>query len=110
MCYKEYITQTDFNKKWVCGNEREAKRLFEELPFYNPSIEKPYIKCLNNIDMLGELTFYKELSIAKTLKVFRRYARSHGIEIINSKDPSVQLTISKQSMEDLFKDEIKAFE
>ena len=54
--------------------------------------------------MLGELTFYKELSIVKTLKVFRRYARSHGIEIINSKDPSVQLTISKQSMEDLFKD------
>ena len=33
-------------------NEKEAKRLFKELPFYNAFIEKPYNKRFNNIDML----------------------------------------------------------
>ena len=32
------------------GDEKEAKRLFKEQQFYNPSIEKSYI---NNINMLS---------------------------------------------------------
>ena len=89
----------------------EAERLFKELPFYNASIEKPYIKGLNAIELLRELPFYG-FSIVKTSKVFRGYARSHSIEIIDPKDLSVQLTISKPSIEDLFKSflsEIKGF-
>ena len=85
--------------------------MFKELPFYNASIEKPYIKGLNNIELLRELPFYG-FSIVETSKVFRGYARSHSIEIIDPKDPSVQLTISKPSIEDLFKSflsEIKGF-
>ena len=85
----------------------EAERLFKELPFYNASIEKPYIKGLNNIELLRELPFYG-FSIVETSKVFRGYARSHSIEIIDPKDPSVQLTISKPSIED-FLSEIKGF-
>ena len=85
----------------------EAERLFKELPFYNASIEKPYIKGLNNIELLRELPFYG-FSIVKTSKVFGGYARSHSIEIIDPKDPSVQLTISKPSIED-FLSEIKGF-
>ena len=94
------------------GNEKETKRLFQELLFYNALIEKPYIKRFNNIDMLRELPFYDELNIAKTSKAFKGYTRSYSIEIIGSKDPSVQLTIIKPSIEDLFKDlsdEIKGF-
>ena len=34
-------------------------------------IEKPYIKRLNNIDMLCELPFYNELNIIKTWKAFK---------------------------------------
>ena len=45
--------------------------------------------------MLHEIPFHDELSTAKISKVFKRYARSYGIEIIDSKDPSVQLTASK---------------
>ena len=48
----------------------------------------------------------------KTVKAFKGYARSYRIEIIHLKDPSVQLTISKPSSEDFFKDslnEIKGF-
>ena len=61
-------------------NEKEAKRLFKELPFYIVSIKKPYIKRLNNIDILRELRFYNELNTVKTLKAFRGYARSYSIE------------------------------
>ena len=44
-------------------SEKQAKRLFQKLLFYNVPIEKPSIKCLKNIDLLHELPFYEELSI-----------------------------------------------
>ena len=94
-------------------NEKKAKRLFQELPFYNKFIEKPYIKRLKkNIDLLHELPFYIEFGIVKTSKAFQGYARSYNIKIIDRKDPSVQLTTGTSSIEDLFKDlldEIKGF-
>ena len=73
---------------------------------------KPYTKRLNYIHMLCELPFYNELSIVTTSKAFKGYARSQSIEILDSKDPSVQLTISKPNIKDFFKDllaEIKSF-
>ena len=84
--------------------EKETRRLFIELPFFNVFIEKPYIKRLNNIDMLRELPFYNELNIAKKSKAFKGYARIYGIEVIDSKDQEVQLTISKPGIKDLRKD------
>ena len=54
--------------------------------------------------MLRELPFYSELIIAKISKAIRGYARSYGSEIIDSKDPSIQLAISNPNIEDLFKD------
>ena len=49
--------------KMIFWDEKEAKRLFKKLPFYNVLIEKPCIKYLKNIDFLHELSFYIELSI-----------------------------------------------
>ena len=89
-----------------------AERLFKELSFFNVLIEKPFSKRLNNIGMLCELPFYDELNIVKTSKAFKGYARSYSIEIIDPKDPWVQLTISKPSIKVLFKDllnEIKGY-
>ena len=57
-------------------DEKEAKALFRELPFYNILIEKPKIKHLRNIDLLHELPFCNELSINKISKAFKGYARS----------------------------------
>ena len=54
--------------------------------------------------MLHELSFYDELSIEKISKAFTRYARSHRTEIIDLKDPLVQLEPNKSSIKDLFKD------
>ena len=64
------------------------------------------------MELLCELPFYDEFSIVKTWKEFRGYTRSHSIELIDLKDPLVQLTISKPSIQDMFKhllSEIKGF-
>ena len=82
------------------------------LRFYNVLIEKPKLKHLSNIELLHELPFYDELSVVEISKAFRRYSRIHKVEIIDSKDPLVQLETSKSSIEDLFKDllnEMKGF-
>ena len=100
------------NIKMSFGDKKEAKRLFQKLPFYNVLIEKPRIKYLRNIDLLHELSFCDELSIRKYRKHLKRYARSYRIELIDSKDPLAQLKASKSSIKDLFKgllDEIKGF-
>ena len=82
----------------------DEKDLSLELPLYNAPIERPYMKRLNNINLLLEFPFYNRWSILKTSEAFRRYARSYNLEIIDSKDPSVQLTASKPSIEDFFDD------
>ena len=46
-------------------NEKEAKNLFQTLPFYNVLIEKPEIKKLLNVELLHELPFYDELSVTE---------------------------------------------
>ena len=53
---------------------------------------------------MHELPFYDELSITEILKTVKRYARSYKVEIVNYKDPLVQLEASKPSIKDLFKD------
>ena len=77
---------------------------FKELPLYNKRIEKPKIKCLKNIDLLSELPFYKELNVIKTDCVFRGYTMSYKVEIVEKKDPLIQLEASKSSLKDLFND------
>ena len=66
----------------------DAADHFKELPFYNRPIKKPKVKRLKNIDRLTELPFYEWLSV----------------EIIEKKDPIVQLDPTKSSIKDLFSD------
>ena len=92
--------------------QKEAKRLFQKLPFYNVLIEKPHIKYTKNIDLLHEIQFYYKLNVVKISEAFKRYAKSYKIEIIDSKDPLVQLEVNKSNIKNLFKDlldEIKGF-
>ena len=56
--------------------------------------------------MLHELPFHNELNIEKISKALEAFARSYRIEMIGSKDPSVQLIASRTSIKDLF-DELK---
>ena len=76
----------------------DAVDYFKELPFYNKPIEKPKVKRLKNIDQLAELHFYEQLSVIKTNQAFRGYAMSYKVEIIERKDPIIQLETSKLSI------------
>ena len=75
---------------------------FNELPFCNRPIEKPKVKRLKNINQLAELPFYEQLNVIKTNHAFRGYAMSYKVEIVERKDPVVQLEASKLSIKDLF--------
>ena len=79
-----------------------AEDYFKELPFYNKPIKRPKVKRLKNIHQLAELPFFEQLSIIKTNQPFRGYAMSYKIEIVERKDPIVQLEATKLSIKDLF--------
>ena len=63
----------------------DALDYFEELPSYNKPIKKPKVKRLKNIDQLAELALYEQLSVIETNQVFRRYAMSYKVEMIETK-------------------------
>ena len=71
---------------------------FKELPFYNKHIEKPKIKCIKNIDLLSELPFYEKLNVIKTNHAFKKYAMNCKVELVEKKDPLIQLEASKSSI------------
>ena len=78
---------------------------FKELPFYNSFIDKPKIKRLSNINLLPELPFFSD-------QAFSGYAMSYKVEIVERKDPFVQLYASKLSIKDFFSNlinEMKGF-
>ena len=80
----------------------DAVHYFKELPFYNKSIEKPKLKRLKNIDRLVEVPFHEQLSVIKTNQAFKEYLMSYKAEIVERKDPIVQLEASKLSIKNLF--------
>ena len=73
----------------------DAKKLFQILLFYNAFIEKHEIKKLSNIKSLQKLPFYDELNVAKSSNAFSEYATSYKVEIVDHKDPLVQLKANK---------------
>ena len=90
----------------------DAVGYFKELLFYNKPIKKSKVKRLKNINQLAELPFHEQLSVIKTNHAFRGYAMLHKVEIVEWRDPIVQLEASKSSIKALFSDllhEIKGF-
>ena len=77
---------------------------FKELPFYNKPIKKPKVKRLKDIDQLIELPFYEQLDVIKTDQAFSGYAMSYKVQIVERKDPILQLEASKLSIKNLFSD------
>ena len=73
---------------------------FKELPFYYTYIEKPKIRRLKSIGLFPELPFYEELRIIKTDQAFKRYPMSYKVELLQEKDPLIQLEASKSSIKD----------
>ena len=89
----------------------DAKIFFKYFPLTIPLMKNLRLKIFQT-KLLQELPLYDELSIAKNLNAFSGYARGYKVEIVDKKDPLVQLEVSKLSIKDLFKDllnEIKGF-
>ena len=80
----------------------DAVDYFKELTFCNKPIQKPKVKRLKTNDRLAELPFYENLNIIKTNQAFKGYAMSYKVEIIERKDPILQMKASKSSIKDLF--------
>ena len=62
--------------------------------------------------MLSELPFYEALNVIKTDQAFKGYAMLHKVELVEKKDPLIQLEASKSSIKGLFNDlldETKSF-
>ena len=57
---------------------------------------------MKNDELLRELPFYDDINISRKERAFRRYAEIYEVEIINNKNLSDLLPVSKNSMNNLF--------
>ena len=70
--------------------------MLQEQSFHEQSIKKPRIKKLSNYDLLRELPFYDHINISRKERALRGYAETYKVEIINNKNLSVSLSVSKK--------------
>ena len=78
------------------------KKLLSEQPFYKQSIKKPRIKNLSSYELLRELPFYDNINISRKERSFRGYAETYKIGVINNKNLSYSLSVSENSIKNLF--------
>ena len=57
---------------------------------------------MKNYEFLPELPFYDDINISRKERAFKRYAETYKVEIINKKNLSDSLSMSKNSIKDLF--------
>ena len=77
------------------------KKLLSEQPFYKQLIKKPRIKNLSSYELLRELPFYNDINISRK-RALRGYVETYKVEIINNKNLSDSLSVSKNSVKNLF--------
>ena len=78
--------------------------ILTNLPFIKNSSKNEKLNAKKTL--IDQLNVIKEeqLSIIKEDQAFRGYAMTYKVEIIEKKDPIVQLEASKSSIKDLFSD------
>ena len=57
---------------------------------------------MKNYELLRELPFYDVVNISKKERAFKRYAETYKVEIINNKSLSDSVSVSKNSIKNLF--------
>ena len=78
------------------------KNLLSEQPFHKQPIKKPCIKKLSNYELFRELPFYDNINISRKERALRGYAKTYKVKIINNKNLSDSLSVSKNSIKNLF--------
>ena len=72
----------------------DNKQVLKILPFYNVLIDlvkSDAVKKFNNVKYMNELPFYKDFSVEEVGEAFKRYAKIYRVEIVDKKDPMIQL-------------------
>ena len=72
-----------------------TKKILSKQPFYKQPIKKPRIKILRNFKLLHELPFYNDANISRKERAFKGYAETYKVEIIDNKNLSDSLSVSK---------------
>ena len=57
---------------------------------------------MKNYELLRELPFYDDINISRKERAFRGYAETYKVEIINNRNLSDSLSVSKNSIKNLF--------
>ena len=57
---------------------------------------------MKNYELLRGLSFYDEINISRKERTFRGYAETYKVEIINNKNLSDSLSVSKNNIKNLF--------
>ena len=65
-------------------------------------VKSDAIKKFNNAELMSKLPLYKDLNVEEIDEAFRRYAKSYKVEIVDKKDPMIQLHSSKKCIVELF--------
>ena len=86
------------------GSHSDVIDYFNKLPFYNKPVKKTKVKRLKDIHQLIEPLFYEQLDVIKADQAFTGYAMSYKVQIVDRKDPIVQLKASKLSIKNFFND------
>ena len=93
----------------------DNKQFLKILPFYNVLIDyvkNDVVKKYCNVKLMNELSFYKDLDVKEISEAFKRHAKSYRVEIVDKKDPMIQLYSSKKRITELFREllsEMKGF-
>ena len=98
------LSELPFFKKPIKAKIKQltTKKLLQEQPFYKQSIKKPRIKKLKNYELLLELPFYDDINISRKERALRGYAETYKVDIINNKNLSDSLPVSKNAITNLF--------
>ena len=99
-----WLSELPFSENSIKARTKQlsTKKLLQEQPFYKQPIKKPHVKKLKNYELLRELSFYNDINILRKHRAFENYAETYDIEIINNKNLSDSLVISKPAIKDLF--------
>ena len=57
---------------------------------------------MKNYELLRELPFYDDINISRKERVLRGYAETYKVEIINNRNLSDSLSVSKKIIKNLF--------
>ena len=98
------LSELPFSEKPIKAKIKQlsTKELLSKQPFYKQPIKKLRVKKLSNHELLHELPFYDDINISRNVRAFKKCAETYEVEIVNNKILSDSLTVSKNSIKNLF--------